>query len=266
MDRAPAHEDYEPAVYCLRDLRNAIGVQDTWRLENPTTRMYTFASNANSLSRLDQIYARPQLTNSLYHWDVATTSIPSDHKMVLVRLKPPKTPYVSRGRWTWPLGLLFNDPLIQHIISLGIELQSSLEHPPVAPPGPSAQQKWSSFKKQMTDLAKQSAKTHLAKMDSHINTLKKNIALAEQDPLLNEQEAMRSKVIALENELKQLQRKRYKNACAKAQAQWHDKGEKISKYWSTINTPKRPRDIIYSLCDPLTETLSTKSSEMAEIA
>ena len=55
MDRAPAHEDYEPlaVVDCLRDLHNAIGIQDTWHLENPTTCMYTSAGNANSLSRLD---------------------------------------------------------------------------------------------------------------------------------------------------------------------------------------------------------------------
>ena len=42
--------------------------------------------------------------------------------------------------------------------------------------------------------------------------------------------------------------------------------KEISRYWSTINTPKRPRDIVYSLHGPHTATLSTKSSEMAEIA
>ena len=77
----------------------------------------------------------------------------------------------------------------------------------------------------MTDLAKQSAKTHLAKMDSRTNTLKKNIVLAEQDPSLDQQEPTRSKVIALEKELKQLHRKRYKNAHDTAQAQWRDKGD-----------------------------------------
>jgi hypothetical protein len=70
----------------------------------------------------------------------------------------------------------------------------------------------------------------------------------------------------LEKELDHLIKKRYKNSHLKAQAQWATKGETISKYWSRINTPKKPRDIIYKLRDPKTNHLTFRSSEMAEIA
>lgn len=202
IDRAPAHKDYKPATPCLRDLRNTIGVQDIWRTENPTTRMYTFASNANSLSRLDRIYAHPQLTKSLYKWTTIPTPIPSDHKMVSVRLAPSKTLYVSKGRWTWPLALLHNKELTQQIVALGMELQASLDHPAtIQPTNPNAQQKWSRFKTKITDLAKRTAKTQLAKMDNHINTLKNKIVMTEQDPELDTQQPVRASITTLENEL-----------------------------------------------------------------
>ena len=202
IDCTPAHEDYEPATLCLRDLRNTIGVQDIWRTENPTTWMYTFASNANSLSCLDRIYARPQLTKSLYEWTTIPTRIPSDHKMVSVRLAPSKMPYIGKGRWTWPLALLHNEELTQQIIALGMELQTSLNHPATTQPtDPNAQQKWSHFKTKITDLAKRTAKTQLAKMDNHINTLKNKITMTEQDPELDTQQPVRASIHTLENEL-----------------------------------------------------------------
>ena len=227
--------------------------------------MYTFASNSNSQSCLDRIYTRLDLAKSLYDWDTATTSIPSDHKLILVCFTPPKTPYVGHGRWTWPLRLLSNNDLTKQIAALGIELQTALDDP-TAPTGSNAQQKWNQFKIDITDLAKRTARVQLAKLDNHINTLKKDIACATQDLLTDQQEATRSNIITLENELKHIQRKRYKNMHARTQAQWHDRGEKISKYWTAVNTPRRPRNIIYSLRDPNTNTLTKKSSKMAEIA
>jgi len=52
----------------------------------------------------------------------------------------------------------------------------------------------------------------------------------------------------------------------RAQAQWAVKGETMSKYWSKVNSPKKPRNIIHRLRDPLTNSLTSNSSKMAEIA
>ena len=265
IDRAPAHEDYEPAVYCLRDFRNTVDVQDIWRQENPTTRLYTYTSPTQSLSRLDHIYARPRLTKSLYDWDATTTPIPSDHKMILVRFVPPQLPYVGKGRWTWPLGLIHDKSLTEAISSSGILLQRSLENPEHTPTL-NVQQSWVTFKNEITNLAKQSAKSQMTKMSCRINALKRDLKATEQHPQIDHQESIRTHVAALEGELKHLQNKCYKNASARAQAQWHNKGERISKYWSTVNTTRRPRDIIYALHNPLTERLTTKTSEMTDVA
>ena len=123
LDRAPAHTDRDNATVCLRDLRLDHNLVDAWRQDNPTTRLFTYTSPNGSLSRLDRIYSRANLTRSLYDWDLAHTSIPSDHAMILVRYVPNKLPFVGKGRWTWPLGILPNKDLLSKIIDLGSALQ-----------------------------------------------------------------------------------------------------------------------------------------------
>ncbi|KAG2743742.1 hypothetical protein P692DRAFT_20674274, partial [Suillus brevipes Sb2] len=72
--------------------------------------------------------------------------------------------------------------------------------------------------------------------------------------------------IILEKEINHLQKKRHKKSSLSAQAQWATHGETISKYWSRVNSPKSPRDVIHRLNIPNTNRYTTKSEEMAEIA
>jgi endonuclease/exonuclease/phosphatase family metal-dependent hydrolase len=59
LDRAPAKLDNENAISALRELRQKLNLQDTWRETHPTERVFTFYSNTNSHSRLDRIYTSP---------------------------------------------------------------------------------------------------------------------------------------------------------------------------------------------------------------
>ena len=111
------------AVEALRNFRESIDTHDAWRHENPETRAFTFTSNTHSMSRLDRIYVQRRLTNTLSSWELTDTTIPSDHKMVLVRLSPPNLPCIGPGRWTMPLTLLTDKNLIKQITLAGFELQ-----------------------------------------------------------------------------------------------------------------------------------------------
>ncbi|KAG2748718.1 hypothetical protein P692DRAFT_20700967, partial [Suillus brevipes Sb2] len=70
----------------------------------------------------------------------------------------------------------------------------------------------------------------------------------------------------IENELNHLEKKKFKDSQLHSQANWALRGETISKYWSKINSPKKPRDIIHSLRKPNSNRLANRSDEMAEIA
>lgn len=166
-------------------LHTSLGLQDVWRSDNPSECMYTFFSNANSMSRLDRIYTRPSLTKYLYNWDCVHTSIPSDHKMVLVRYALHCLPHIRKGRWTWPLGLIPNEALTHKIANLGMGLQHSLEHQHPHP-GTDTQQLWSTFKNQITSLAQKTACTQLSKMLNKTNVLQKDITQLNQHPQIDE--------------------------------------------------------------------------------
>lgn len=44
------------------------------------------------------------------------------------------------------------------------------------------------------------------------------------------------------------------------------KGERINKYWSKVNNPRMPHDLIYRLIHPNTQELITRSDKMSELA
>lgn len=58
----------------------------------------------------------------------------------------------------------------------------------------------------------------------------------------------------------------FKQIQSQSQANWAQSRETISKYWSKINSPKKPRDIIHSLRRLNSNNLATCSDEMADIA
>ncbi|KAG2741208.1 hypothetical protein P692DRAFT_20651659, partial [Suillus brevipes Sb2] len=70
----------------------------------------------------------------------------------------------------------------------------------------------------------------------------------------------------IESEIDHLEKKMFKQIQSQSQAKWARSGESISKYWSKINSPKRPRDVIHSLKRLNSNNLATRSDEMADIA
>ena len=163
-----------------------------------------------------------------------------------------------------PLSLLTDTNLIEQITSAGFELQNDLESS--APDSKEPQKKWSSFKKQITRLMKASAKKQLGKMTNKINALKKDILELEQREDIDTHDKTRTSLAFLRQEHQHLEQKINKNETAKAKARWFDKGEKINKYWTKINNPRKPRDIIHAMRDPETDKITTRSSDMTEIA
>lgn len=264
IDRAPARPADSLATEALKTFRDTYHLNDVWRHENPTTRLFTFTSNTQSMSRLDRIYTNDPLSRNIYDWDVTDTMIPSDHKMVLARIVPPHTPYIGDGRWTFPIFLMTDDALLKNIEKLGGAFQEQMNEP--HEDNTIIQKRWLLLKSDITELAKKAGKSQLARITQKIRSLKKDIAELQQHPDLDTEQEQRTNLVILQHELQHLELKKGKTERIKAQAKWHDKGEKINKYWIRTHTPRRLRDIMHSLCNPSTNTLSSRSSKMAKIA
>ena len=265
IDRAPARADNVAATAALRTCRQTLGLQDIWRQNFPEERLFTYTSPHNTLSRIDRIYADPAIRKFLSRWAVETSEIPSDHRMVSVRYTPARAPFIGKGRWSWPLGLLHDKPLNDTIRELGIELQTRLRHLVPGDRSSNPQTLWQEFKDRIKGEATTAAKLQMCKISRRIIALQSDLKEARRAHTLDDDEASRLNVIALEREIDYLTKKRYKTAYTKAQAQWSLKGEQISKYWSKVNSPKTPRDLIYRLVHPRTQETVTRSDKMAEL-
>ncbi|KAH7918186.1 DNase I-like protein, partial [Leucogyrophana mollusca] len=236
IDRAPARLDNEPARDALRDLRLQMNIQDGWRHTFPTDRSFTYCSNNNTMSRLDRIYSTLNTTPHLSCWNMSQTSIPTDHKMVSVRYALSDAPLIGKGRWSWPIGLLNDEPLLTAIEALGMPLQESLSAPRTQRTARlNPQTLWEEFKTQITDVAKKTAKAHLGRINRRIKQLQRDLTLTNNRQDIDSDVSARSRALMLESEIDHLTKKGYKSAQVKAQAQWNLKGESVSKYWSRVN-------------------------------
>ena len=266
LDRTPARPDYERAIAALRSCRHTLEVRDSWRLAFPSERTFTFTTTSHTMSRIDRIYAREELENNLTDWSHDVSSIPSDHKMVTVRYAPTTAPYIGRDRWSWPLGLLHDKELNTTVVNLGQELQIELGNLTNADRTINAQTLWQEFKENIKREAAAAAKKQIPKINRHLKALKKDLKETYQRESLDSSLPTRTEAEILEKEIDHLEKKRYRRDFTRSQALWHLKGEKINKYWTRINNPRKLRDLIYRLINPLTQQPVTRSDEMAQLA
>ena len=266
LDRTPARPDSENAITALRTCRYTLGVRDSWRQTSPSERAFTFTTTSHTMSRRDRIYSREEIETNPTDWSHDTSSIPSDHKMVSVRFAPNSAPFIGKDRWSWPLGLLHNKELNSTIINMGKELQSKLDNLTNNDRTTNAQTVWQELKDNMKREAAKAAKKQIPKINSRLNALKKDLKETYQRETLDASLHTRTEAEQIEREIEHLEKKRYQKDFTRSQAMWHLKGEKINKYWTRINNPRKPRDLIYRLRNPITQHPVTRSEEMAQLA
>ncbi len=159
IDRLPMHADSEAATDELDNLKTALNLIDGWRNAFPTTRSFTFLQTATgSESRIDRIYTHHDITEQCMDWEIKTTGIPTDHRMVSVRISIHNSPNLGRGRWSWPKHLIKDKQLSAYMKEKGIQLQDTLEslskNPDLRTPQYNPQTIWADFKKDIAGKAR----------------------------------------------------------------------------------------------------------------
>jgi len=268
IDRLPTHTDPHTAVMSLDNLRNKFQLQDGWRITNPDTKSFSFLQKSTGVqSRIDRIYASANIIKTAADWEIGTTALNTDHKMVSVKVIDQKAPYFGRGRWTMPLHMLKDNILIQNIQCLGRKLEQQTDNGQQRTLEDNPQVHFQTFKNEIAMMTRKRAKVAVPKMDNKIKCLQE-----ECNKLLNSQTTdtieTQLSLGLMEERIAQLEALRYKKARTATAA--HDilEGETISKYWSKVNKSKAPRDVIYALEKPNTNPIKyeTKSKNMAELA
>ncbi|KAG2750378.1 hypothetical protein P692DRAFT_20729893, partial [Suillus brevipes Sb2] len=214
----PARLDNENTINALRELKLTFMMQDTWRNENPTKRLFTFNSNHQTLSRLDRIYTAERHATSMIEWSFNISQILTDHHMITIRFAPPRLPHIGNGRW--PVDLLIDKDLIKQIISIGLEMQQKIDEIEQRTDLINLQTMWKEFKSRITSVAKDTTKKHLARINQCIKALTKDLRRIANLKEIDTSENTRINRSIVEREIDHFQQKQNKKEQLKAQAQW----------------------------------------------
>ena len=174
IDHLPSHVDPHNVVSSLDHFRNRFRLQDGWRTTNPDTKCFSFLQKSSGAqSRIDRIYATASIIKTAVDWNIETTALNTDHKMVSVKVIDQKAPYFGRGRWTMPLYMLKSNALMQDIQSLGIKLEQELDSGQQRTSVVNPQIYFQSFKDEITEITRAAAKVAIPKMNLQIQGLQK---------------------------------------------------------------------------------------------
>ncbi|KAK7016021.1 DNase I-like protein [Favolaschia claudopus] len=247
LDRLPARADPSAPVDALDELKIRFNLIDGYRETNPTTRAYTYLQkHTGSQSRIDRFYIRRDLFDNSFEWGIRTTGIETDHRMISLRLTCRNATEMGRGRWTWPKHLNEDPILTRYIDEKGKIYEENLEKAKVweaRAPDFNPQNLWANFKSDIVKKARERAKIVVRKLSAAVIT---------------------EKIIDLE-------KKRHRASRLTAQVRNRIEGEVIGRYWSKINKPTKPKEVIQRLRkeqpnpedEPTYETDSKKMATMA---
>lgn len=270
IDRYPNHRDNEDATTALRSLRNALELSDGWRTANPESAEFTFPKrNEGSLSRIDRIYVTPETAKACDKWRIdRLCPIETDHHATTVNLTDPQMPYIGSGRWTLPLALLQDEKFIAQLDKLAKELANSMERVTRARTEvENPQALLAHFKNAAKSAAKARAREKMPMLKRTLEKLEKGLN-AKLRPTngkitqMDQQHAAR-----LQAQINKIQSKQLLNKRLYARATHEIEGDTTTKYWIGMTKDRKPRDVMYSIFDPIDPTRNAKrSDEMADLA
>lgn len=230
IDRLPSHADPSGATNALDNLRSFLQLKDGWRTTWPTKRAFSFLQTSTGVqSHIDCIYASNDIITSVTNWNIEHTAVVTDHKMVLLNVIDPKTPFIGRGRWTMPLFLLKNEALMTEIHDLGLKFEDALNNVKERSTSSNPQILFKSFKDDAIKLIRTTAKTAVPKMEKKIEQLNNNSQSLRNDPNLDSEDKRRALGL-IEERIATLETQRHQKACTATAAHDRLEGETISKY------------------------------------
>ena len=256
IDRAPAHLDDTNAIAALRNLRQCLSLEDSWRHTFPHERSFTYRATTNgqtTMSRLDRIYTSSEVAKAAYNWKTTQSSVPTDHWMVSVKYAPLQAPYIGTGRWTMQLPELKNEDLLDRLITRGRKLQTDLNDPTNAHQTreqENPQSLWASFKVDIVKITKKHCSESRGKLRKKIVAIEKNIKTLTRNPDLDTDNSLRAKEAFWARELANLKQIQARDKRDETRAVVANHGEVLGGVWSGMNKDRKPRDIIPRLKIP----------------
>ena len=219
-------------------------------------------------SQLDRIYAREEIYPWCTDWTIKHPVVKMDHHLVSVKITSENMPYLGKGRWVIPVGLLRNRQLKWRAQQLAWELQDDVETS--ACEGHKARNPQLALKRFKDRVAREFRnyqKVTQPRIISAIRTLQKGSDETMNSETLTEEE-IAAEAGLINERLDALERKRRDDAYLIGSVRNWLEGETLLKHWVRSARESTPRDTVRALRNPLGDVghKVTQSDEMVGLA
>ncbi|EPT03196.1 hypothetical protein FOMPIDRAFT_14592, partial [Fomitopsis schrenkii] len=203
IDRLPARPDHAPAVTALQDFLRDRQMVDGWRVTEPDRKEYSFPQRGSlTRSRLDRIYCLRTLLQTSSEWGIASTAVPTDHRLVYARMSAPAAPFIGKGRWAMPTHLIGDPVFMAQVEQMGLaaEVRASGSRDLLArTPLENPQAAYEDFKLAVREAAQKRLKAKVPQLDRTIHKLNASILTLQGDPRYESQQDLQTEVALLQD-------------------------------------------------------------------
>jgi ribonuclease HI len=275
-DRSTGSTDPTEVVNALANLKSKLALVDGWRQTFPHEKSFTLQHRSNNhRSRIDRIYTTTTVLEMAEDWENVYPPIPSDHKMVTVKIAHTEAPHLGRGRWSIPQRLLNNRPFLKEIEEKGkeiLETAMNIKHGNTPRTRTiNAQNLWDDWKAFAIEKAKDRAKRKTTYLE-RLSVVTENEIKAANNDGTKETPDKAQFIAELEQRRREIETEKTLAKKQQSNAQFRLEGETVSNYWIGLNKTAKPRDTFKKLRKPDSYTGTdireheTRSTQMAKLA
>ena len=235
-------------------------LQDCFRLTNPKRRLYTFSSRSNQKikSRIDRIYATPNLSGKILSSQVLQTNA-SDHKIVKVRMAS----HIDKGPglWVFNSNLLKDNEYEEQITGIVNESERDRENF-------TGDDKfyWDILQQQIMSFTKEFSKERASKNNKSYHEWNKELEYLESLPRSKLTPGIIEKTASLQEKISVFQKNKIKGGLIRSKIPSFEKNEPSISFLNRLEKRKGEANMIYCLYDEETKRLKTSTNEIKEVA
>ena len=247
-DRSNPVNYVEKTANNLKAVLSSHALEDIWRIQNPSSKEFTFSSSRGSFSRIDKFYTSRNFRD-IFNKPRIDTFPHSDHDRISLSLNF-SAPKRGTGIWKLNTCILKEQEFINSINQFITDWEKSQES------FPSLTEWWEHGKNTFVDIAKtysRDRKKHFLRKKSK---LLKQLRNAKRKAESSGDPRFQKLYKNISNEVKSLEASEAEGVKIRSKAKWSEQGEKVTRYFCSLEKKRQSDRTMKSIKDKHVNSIS----------
>lgn len=241
----PSDNENKESQDCLRQILVKNELVDGWKHSGKVEIDWTFeqkGAGRTYRSRIDRIYCNRQVMKQVRDWEICQT-LPelSDHSVALVELAEKRPIEQRSGYWRMPEDMIMYGPFVKKVK----EILLKCEHKMGRGREP-AQKIWNETKRLIKVSCQELQRERQILLTEGTTRLRFQLLNKKLETRNDKSNVRMVEIEELEEKINQIERERAEKAKLAGKAKFRMEGEKMSKYYFSLNKPRSGENIISS--------------------